>query len=116
MEQIEAVVAGLPDRYRALGVVAAGTGLRQGELFGLQVRDVDFLRRIVRVERQVQPTGVAPLKNRGAYRTIPIGKVVVTALAEHLRAYPAAGDEFIFRAVDSLPLHRGRFNTGPWRR
>lgn len=109
VDQVEALIAGLPARYRALGMVAAGVGLRQAEVFGLQVRDVDFLRRVIRVERQVQPTGVGPLKNRSAYRAIPVGAVVIDALAEHLAAYPAAREEFTFRNEAGLPLHRGLF-------
>jgi integrase len=115
VEQVEAIVESLPDRYRAAAVVAAGAGLRQGEVFGLQVSDVDYLRRVIRVERQVQPTGVGPLKNRAAYRSIPVGQVVIDALAKHLAAYPATGTTFVFRLPDGQPVHRGVF--GPlWRR
>jgi hypothetical protein len=35
VERVEAVLAALPDRYRAVGVVAAGCGLRQGEIVDL---------------------------------------------------------------------------------
>ncbi len=53
----------LPERYRAVVLVAAGLGLRPGEVFGLEVADVDFLRRRVRVARQLDQHGVvAPLK------------------------------------------------------
>src|SRR5688500_9608657 len=41
VEQVQLAVAGLPRRYRATAVVAAGCGLRQGETFGLRVTDVD---------------------------------------------------------------------------
>ena len=53
MSEVEAMVAAVPDRYRALIVFAAGMGLRQGECFGLTVDRVDFLRRQVRVDRQL---------------------------------------------------------------
>jgi len=111
VEAVESLIAALPPRYRALGIVAVGTGMRQGELFGLQVRDVDFLRRVVRVERQVQPSGVGPLKNRAAYRSIPVGATVIDALAAHLAAYPSDG--FVFRTAAGEPLHRHRMKV-PW--
>jgi integrase len=44
VEAVERLVATMPERYRALIVVAAGTGLRQGECFGLTVDRVDFPR------------------------------------------------------------------------
>jgi integrase len=43
-----------PPRYQAAPVVAAGCGLRQGEVFGLAVEDVDFLGRWVLVRQQVK--------------------------------------------------------------
>lgn len=51
--EVEAMAGVVPDRYRALIVFAAGMGLRQGECFGLTVDRVDFLRRQVRVDRQL---------------------------------------------------------------
>lgn len=50
---VQALVQAVPDRYRALVVLAAGTGLRQGEALGLTLEHVDFLRRTLRVERQL---------------------------------------------------------------
>jgi integrase len=54
VEQVTAVTAALPDRYQILVVLAVGCGLRQGEAFGLGVEDVDFLRGIIHVRRQVK--------------------------------------------------------------
>ncbi|HEU0237841.1 MAG TPA: site-specific integrase [Micromonosporaceae bacterium] len=105
-DQVRAIATHLPGRYAAIPVVGAGTGLRQGELFGLQVPDVDFLRRTMRVARQVQPHGVVPLKTAGSARTIPLGTVVVAALAEHLSRYPAGGDGWVFTDEDGRPLNR----------
>jgi integrase len=51
VEQVEALIAAVPSRYRALVVLGAGTGLRQGECFGLTVDRLDFLRGTLRVDR-----------------------------------------------------------------
>jgi integrase len=42
-ERVFAVRAGLPAEYRTLVDLGAGCGLRQGEVFGLAVDEVDFL-------------------------------------------------------------------------
>ena len=115
VDQVEAIAIALPQRYRAIAWVAAGTGLRQGEIFGLQVRDVNFLKKSLRVERQVQPYGVGRLKNRRAYRSIPVGDVVINALAAHLAEFPAGPEDFIFRTEDGQPLQRGTMYR-PWDR
>lgn len=41
---MEALTDAMPGRYRALITLAAGTGLRQGEAFGLGPDRVEFLR------------------------------------------------------------------------
>jgi integrase len=95
VEQVEALIAAAPDRYRALVVFAAGTGLRQGECFGLTVDRVDFLRRTVKVDRQLllMPGGgpvLAPPKTEASRRLVPLPAVVVDALAAHLARFPPA--------------------------
>jgi integrase len=52
--QVESVIERLPERYRALAVVGAGCGLRQGEIFGLRVQDVEYLRRRIQVQQHVK--------------------------------------------------------------
>ena len=53
VDAVERLVATMPERYRALIVLAAGAGLRQGECFGVTVDRIDFLRRELRVDRQL---------------------------------------------------------------
>lgn len=48
-DDVRAVARGAAEHVRAAVVLAAGTGLRQGELFGLARDRVDFLRRELRV-------------------------------------------------------------------
>ncbi len=118
-DQVQALTAAMPARFRALVVMAAGTGLRQGEAFGLEVRHVDFLRRTLRVEQQLvtlpgAPPQVSPPKTDSSYRTIPLPQVVVDALAAHLRDYPSAG--LIFTAETGEPIRRSSFSGKAWRR
>jgi len=61
VDQVLALADAVPERYAAAVVAAAGLGVRQGELFGLTVDRVDWLRRTVRVDRQlVSVVGQAP--------------------------------------------------------
>lgn len=80
VEQVEAVIGALPQRYRALGVVAAGCGLRQGEAFGVRVRDVDFLRQQVHVDQQVKivAAGSRSARRKEARRDPCRSTVIVT--------------------------------------
>ncbi|MDP9388443.1 MAG: site-specific integrase [Actinomycetota bacterium] len=94
--QVRTVIDALPRRYRAIAVVTAGCGLRQGEAFGLRVRDVDFLRRRVNVEQQVKLLGgriTIDKPKGGKTRAVPLPDTVAVEVAEHLRRCPASGDE-----------------------
>ena len=57
VEQVARLVSAVDGRYRAVVVTLAGSGPRIGELLGLTVSDVDFLRRVIRVERQRMQSG-----------------------------------------------------------
>ncbi|HEX8769165.1 MAG TPA: hypothetical protein VF711_00200 [Acidimicrobiales bacterium] len=90
VDKVEALAAAVPERYRALILLAAGMGMRQGECFGLTVDRVDFLRRQLTVDRQLIAvrSGVpefGPPKSKAGFRTIPMPKTVSGALAAHLR-------------------------------
>lgn len=100
VEELDRMVDELPRRFQAIALVAALAGLRPAEVYGLKVSDVNFFRKEIRVRQQSQPHGIGPLKNRSAYRTVPIGDELKAVLAEHLAEYPAKGDEFIFRAAN----------------
>lgn len=75
--------------------LAAGTGMRYGEVAGLMVDRVDFLRRKVTVDRQLvtvpgRPVELGPPKTESSVRTIPLPQVGFDALAAHPRDFPAA--------------------------
>jgi integrase len=115
LDRVEAVIAAIPDRYRALVVLAAGTGLRQGECFGLTVDRVDFLRRSITVDRQLVLAGSGPLafgppKTEASTRSVPLPDVVGEALAGHLERWPPGPDSFIFTNSNGGPIRRNRFN------
>jgi integrase len=94
VEEVERIVEATDSRYRALVILLAGSGLRIGEALGLDVAHVDFLRRTIRVERQLLQGGTfGPPKGRKA-RTVPVGNVVIGALAAHLAEHPS--DEALF--------------------
>lgn len=113
-EQVHAITAAHPSEYRAIPMIGAGAGLRQGEIFGLRVSDVDFLRRQIHVRQQVKIVGkdaiIAPPK-RGKTRTVPLSDTLGFELAEHLRRHPT--DELLFTYKGGL-IRRHRFNLSVW--
>ncbi len=109
--EVESMALAVPERHRALMVFAAGMGLRQGECFGLTVDRVDFLRRLVRVDRQLTSSRgglpvFGPPKSKAGFRTVPMPEVVATTLAEHLARYGSGPSELVFTNSVGNPLTR----------
>jgi integrase len=122
----------LPGRYQALADVGAGLGMRQGEVFGLAVDDVDFLRRVVHVRRQVKIVGArlafGPPKG-GKERDIPLPDSVALRLSAHIAEYPPVSVTLPWKAPAGKPvtarllftsrqraaLNRNYFNTYIWK-
>ncbi|WP_414691109.1 tyrosine-type recombinase/integrase [Nocardioides sp.] len=91
------------------GLDLAGSGLRVGELLGLQVSDVDFLRREIRVERQRDQAGrIQPVKSKTSRQVVPVGQVVIDALAAHLAAYPSDGAIVVDELAEPMRYRRWR--------
>lgn len=76
---------------RAFVAVCAFAGLRLGEVCGLKVSDVDFLRGEIHVERQSQ-RGEVRAPKYGSARTVHIPRQLVETLAEHVRLH-CPGDD-----------------------
>lgn len=117
VEELERVINTHPDEWRAVPVVGAGTGLREGELFGLKVDDVDFLRHRVLVRHQVKQIGteleLAPPKGRKT-REVPLPDVVGVAISEHLRNFPPVDGLVFHRELDLVEV-RGFYNVQVWK-
>ena len=79
-EEVQALAAHMPDRYGVAVLVAAWSGLRQGELFALTRRDVDPQARCIRVSRSRE--GLT--KTASSVRTVYLPRFVMTALVAHM--------------------------------
>lgn len=121
---VHALHGAMPERARGTVSVAAGAGLRQGEVLGLTVDRVNFLRRELTVDRQlVTPLrGVpflGPPKTAASYRTVPLPGVVVDALAAHMSAHPVRPVEVyngVTQRLETVELIFTNTAGEPWRR
>ena len=120
LEVLERIQAALPDWMAVAVPLGIGAGLRQGEASGLTVNRIDFLRRTLRIDRQLVSRHVpapvlGPPKTASSNRTIPLAAFLVDALADHLRRFPAGPDDLVLRSPAALPLDSDRFRH-QWRR
>ena len=108
LAQVRALELGIGDLGAAV-IALAGSGLRIGELLGLDVSDLDFLPRTIRVERQRAQSGeLAPPKSTSSGRSVPVGRAVIDVLAAYLKAGKRTTGPLIVDALDR-PLTYGRW-------
>jgi integrase len=107
-EQVGALLrASVPEMRAYLGLCAFA-GLRLGEASGLQVDDVDFLRRRLEVVRQVQKARGGPPEIRApkyeSGRTVYASDELLEILAQHVEHYLISEDGFLFTGAIRQPI------------
>lgn len=102
-------VRAMPMFARAV-LVAATSGLRPGELAGLKVRNVDFLRREIHVTEQASRVAgeTQRTKSASSRRTVPVPKETIDAIAEQLAEQPRGADETVFCSSQETALTQVR--------
>jgi len=78
--EIKALIDGLALRERTLVLLAASTGLRQSEIFGLQWGDIDFERGTMNVIRSIVYGVVGPCKTESSQKPVPMHPTLADAL------------------------------------
>lgn len=120
VDQVQAMLETMPDRYAATVALGAGCGLRLGEALGLKVSRVRFLQRELDVAEQLilvpgAPPRLGPPKTRSSVRTVPAPTLVLDALAAHLQTFPADGDGLVFRSRTGGPVWPNTFQASVWK-
>jgi len=117
---VNALAEAVGERNRALILTAATTGMRQAELFGLTRDRIDFMRRTVKVDRQlvaVDKDGAplfGPPKTDASVRTIPLPQVALDAISAHIASYGVAADGLLFTTGSGTPWRRNNFHRQVW--
>jgi integrase len=103
--EIKSLVDHLSLRERTLVLLAASTGLRQSELFGLKWRDVDFERGELRVVRSIVFGVVGRCKTESSEKPVPLHPLLGEALLNWRKTCRFTGcEDWIFASR----LHKGR--------
>ena len=118
-EQVGAALLAAPDDFHAFVAVCAFAGLRLGEAAGLQLGDVDFLRRTMSIQRQIQgqvnAKTVAVSPKYESVRTVYLPDDLVRVLAAHLEKCPPMGEERWLFSLNGYVYNRNSAGN-QWRR
>ncbi|MGW8327959.1 tyrosine-type recombinase/integrase [Streptomyces sp. NPDC055897] len=115
-ERVFAVRAAMVERFRPMVDVGAGCGLRQGEILGLCVEDIDFdsgtLHVVQQLKLSLSKAVFAPPKG-GKLRDVPLPDPVAEALQEHMRKFPPVDIKLPWMRGNGQPVTRRLLFTGP---
>lgn len=132
-EQAMAVRDQLPDQFKLVVDLGIGLGLRQGEIFGLSLDDIDLNTGEIEIKRQVKLLGsnrqLFGLPKGRKIRTVPLPDRVLELINDHVTRYPprsvtlpwdkSEGPERTFDLIlysrESRALNRNYFNPKIWR-
>jgi len=119
---VVALADAIEPRFSALVWTAAASGLRFGELSGLEIRHIDFARSELRVDQALyfaKGSGprLGPPKTESAHRTVVVPEQIMLRLCEHIESFVdgARPKTLVFTSVKGSPLLNRTF-APYWRR
>jgi integrase len=101
VEQFQRLFGALQQRERTMVLVDCGSGLRCGELIGLQWRDIDFARKQMSVTRSVVEMVTGKVKTEASQKTVPLDDFMIEELLAWYRITPYQNPEDWVFASDS---------------
>jgi integrase len=105
VDDVERLIAALPDDLKALYAAAAYGGLRRGESRALRWEDVNLASGVIRVHRSWdEKAGEITPKSKAGTRDVPIPPLLRDYLAAHKVTTGQDGDEFVFGSGTVRPF------------
>ncbi|MGW3710012.1 tyrosine-type recombinase/integrase [Streptomyces albogriseolus] len=115
-ERVFAMRAAMVERFRTMVDVGAGCGLRQGEILGLSVDDLDFeggtLNVVQQLKLSLSKAVFAPPKG-GKLRDVPLPDPVAEALQEHMERFPPVEVTLPWMRANGQPVTKRLIFSGP---
>ena len=110
-EDVGQLMAVADERFQPFIALCAFAGLRLGEAAGVQLGDVDFLRKSLKVSRQVQRVNGGAIDVRapkyGSERVVYLADSLVRVLSAHVAAHGTLGKErWLFAGDSDNPPHQ----------
>lgn len=116
-EEVGQLMAVAEERFRPFIALCAFAGLRLGEAAGVQLSDVDFLRKTLKVSRQIQRLNGGEIDVRapkyGSERAVYLADGLVNVLAKHVAGHGTVGkSRWLFAGDEEGPPHQN--TVGYW--
>lgn len=114
LEEVRLLIDTVRPDYRNYLAVRFFTGLRTGEINGLQWQDVDLKTGVLHVSRSFTKGRVTLPKTEGSQRAVQLPRLARQALEEQHTLTKGRPTDFVFRSPDGLPVADGNFRKRVW--
>jgi integrase len=115
-EEARKIITVASEPYRTMFAIAAMTGLRVGEVLGLQKADLDFDRRIIHVQRSAWRGQIQTVKSKASRAPVAMADALATLLKEYLATWKANPEGFLFLNRRKRPFNATKVvQLGLWR-
>lgn len=95
-EEARAIIAEAQGQYRVMFAIAAMTGLRVGEILGLQAEDFDFQNNLLQVRRSVWRHKVQTPKTINSQAVLPLPDALAAIVKEHVEKLAPSSPRWLF--------------------
>ncbi|NEC92491.1 tyrosine-type recombinase/integrase [Streptomyces sp. SID12501] len=115
-ERVHAMRSNFVERFRPMLDVGAGCGLRQGEILGLSVEELDFDNGMLHVVQQLKVSLSTPVfapPKGGKLRDVPLPEPVAEALQAHMKLFPPVEITLPWMRKGGRPVTKTLIFTGP---
>jgi integrase len=117
--QVLALANAMPRRYAVLVLLGAGSGLRQGEAFGLALDRIDAQAGMITVDQQVvvverRPV-LAPPKTSASLRDVPMPQFLLETVMDHAKQLGLGDHDVLCRTPRGTLLRRDYYNRELWK-
>src|SRR5271154_6694138 len=102
-EEARKIIMLAAEPYRTMFAIAAMTGLRVGEVVGLQKADLDLDRRVIHVQRSAWYGRVQTVKSKASRAPVAMAEALTTVLNEYLATWRPNPEGFLFLNRNGRP-------------
>ncbi len=114
LEQARAMIATAPQHWKPYLTVRLFSGLRAGEVNGLEWSHVDFVKRQITIQQSYRNGEISATKNQTSDRIVQLSSVLLEALRAQ-RAISLGRSQFVFCSARGAPVDNHNFDRRVWR-
>jgi len=110
-EEAKRIIENAPEPFSTMFAILAMTGIRAGELLGLEVEDLDFERRLIFIRRSAWRGTLQTTKSKASKAALPMPEPLAAILARYLEAWKPNPMRLLFMNRRGRPFNANKVRT-----